>query len=84
MEGFQGPSVQLDNPQGGRGPGTTLGVGVAPGQLPAAAVAPNVAGGPTLCHVSCTMPALSARISMSRWASPSLSTMLPTAETSVL
>ena len=41
-------------------------------------------GGPTLCHVSCTMPALSARISMSRWASPSLSTMLPTAETSVL
>ena len=84
MEGFQGPSVQLGKPQGGRGPGTRWGVGVAPGQLPAAAVVPNMAEWPTLCHVSCMMPALSARISMSRWASPSLSTMLPTAETSVL
>lgn len=47
-------------------------------------LAPGVGGGPTLCHVSWTTPAFSDRISMSRWASPSLNTMLPTVETSVL
>lgn len=34
-----------------------------------------------MCHVSCMMPALSARTLASRWASPHC-TMLPTAETS--
>lgn len=67
--------MQLGKPQGGRAwdPGGVWGWPLA-NHL--AAVAPNMAEGPTLCHVSCMMP-LSARISMSRWASPSLSTMLP-------
>ena len=41
-------------------------------------------GRSTLCQVSWMTPAFSDRISMSRWASPSLNTMLPTVETRVL
>ena len=81
MEGFQGLFVQ--HAPGRLGPWDQVGCGGGPWPTPQPQWH-QTWGGPTLCHVSCTMPALSARISMSRWASPSLSTMLPTAETSVL